>query len=103
MSFVLGPNCRHIQPTGKRCGSPALRGEPFCYFHHPTRRPQRRPVARPAAFTLPPITCHEDVQIALSEVISRLANNTLDIKRATMIMDSLRMAQANLRSWSGPS
>jgi hypothetical protein len=32
--------CRHIHTSGRRCGSPALRGEPFCYHHHTTRRPQ---------------------------------------------------------------
>jgi len=26
--------CRHILPAGRRCGSPALRGEQFCYYHH---------------------------------------------------------------------
>src|SRR5580704_4442580 len=26
-------NCTHIKVTGVRCGSPALRGEQFCYFH----------------------------------------------------------------------
>src|SRR5947199_3405804 len=25
--------CTHIKVTGIRCGSPALRGEQFCYFH----------------------------------------------------------------------
>src|SRR5579859_6075402 len=25
--------CTHIKVTGHRCGSPALRGEFFCYFH----------------------------------------------------------------------
>jgi len=25
--------CTHIQITGHRCGSPALKGEFFCYFH----------------------------------------------------------------------
>ena len=25
--------CTHIKVTGVRCGSPALRGEQFCYFH----------------------------------------------------------------------
>ena len=35
--------CRHIHTSGSRCGSPALRGESFCYYHHTTRRPARRP------------------------------------------------------------
>ena len=31
--------CRHIFTGGHRCGSSALRGEDFCYYHHTTRRP----------------------------------------------------------------
>ena len=34
--------CRHIHTSGSRCGSPALRGESFCYYHHTTRRPAPR-------------------------------------------------------------
>jgi hypothetical protein len=26
-------HCTHIKVTGQQCGSPALRGEFFCYFH----------------------------------------------------------------------
>ena len=27
------PICRHLKTNGLRCQSPALKGEPFCYFH----------------------------------------------------------------------
>ena len=27
------PICRHVKTNGLRCQSPALNGEPFCYFH----------------------------------------------------------------------
>lgn len=27
------PICRHLKTNGLRCQSPALNGEPFCYFH----------------------------------------------------------------------
>jgi hypothetical protein len=31
---IPAPQCKLIMPsTGKRCGSPALRGQPFCYHH----------------------------------------------------------------------
>jgi len=35
--------CHHLFPDQHRCGSPALRNEPFCYFHHPERKPTRAP------------------------------------------------------------
>ena len=53
-------SCTHIKVTGVRCGSPALRGEQFCYFHQrmlcsvrlpqlprPPLRPARRPRIHP--------------------------------------------------------
>ena len=38
--------CSHIFPDHHRCGSPALRHEPFCYFHDPTRQATRQREAR---------------------------------------------------------
>ena len=31
--------CRHIFTDGRRCASPCLRREEFCYYHHTTRKP----------------------------------------------------------------
>ena len=67
-------------PTRKahRCGSPALRGESFCYYHHPTRAIVRNPHERRArriarqAFTIPAPTCHADIQRSLGEIARRL-------------------------------
>src|SRR6266700_2168376 len=36
-------SCTHIKVTGVRCGSPALRGEQFCYFHQRMLRTVRVP------------------------------------------------------------
>jgi hypothetical protein len=91
------PTCHHLHPTGNRCGSPALRGEQFCFFHHPTRHPPTRRAAR-TPFDVPAITDPEALQIALSEVIRRLADNTLDTKRAGLLLLTLQMAKANLRA-----
>jgi len=44
MKIELADSCHHIFPDGHRCGSPHLRHETLCYFHHPTRlfAPARR-------------------------------------------------------------
>jgi hypothetical protein len=100
------PLCHHVHPTGRRCGSPALRGERFCYFHHPTRRPPQRTKPHITAFELPPLTDREDLQIAFSEILHRIAGNTLDAKRAGLLLQTLAMASANLAAGgfqSGPS
>src|SRR5271169_3381440 len=38
-------DCTHIKVTGVRCGSPALRGEQFCYFHQRMLRTVKGPPA----------------------------------------------------------
>ena len=90
------PTCHHTRPNGKRCGSPALRGEQFCFYHHPTRRPvaRTRPVNPP--FYLPPVADQETLQMAIAEVARRIADNTLDARRARLILATLQMAKANL-------
>jgi hypothetical protein len=40
--------CRHTLPEGRRCGSPAMRGEKFCYYHHAERKPVADPRLRQA-------------------------------------------------------
>jgi hypothetical protein len=92
------PICTHILPNGHRCGSPAMRGERHCYHHHPTRRPPQRITSRGAAFNLPPIGDRQDLQFALSEIMGRLADNTLDTRRAGLMLQIVQMAAANLGS-----
>jgi len=86
--------CTHIKVNGVRCGSPALRGEVFCYFH------QRmiRGVATPPKSRLHPIALIEDeegIQASLMEIINALVRNTIDFKRAQLILSALRIAARN--------
>jgi hypothetical protein len=88
--------CTHIKVTGVRCGSPALRGEQFCYFH------QRmvRGVKTPPQSRLHPIALienEESIQASLMEVINALARNTIDLKRAELIIRALHIAAKNAR------
>jgi hypothetical protein len=88
--------CTHIKVTGIRCGSPALRGEQFCYFH------QRmvRGVATPPNSRLHPIALiesEEAIQASLMEVINALARNSIDLKRAELILRALHIAVKNAR------
>ncbi|HEY3972244.1 MAG TPA: hypothetical protein VGM18_04520 [Candidatus Sulfotelmatobacter sp.] len=86
--------CTHIKVTGVRCGSPALRGEQFCYFH------QRmiRGVKTPPGSRLHPIALIENeeaIQASLMEVINALARNTIDLRRADLILKALYIAVRN--------
>ena len=87
-------SCTHIKVSGVRCGSPALRGEQFCYFH----QRMLRSVRMPAQSRLHPIALIEDansIQASLMEVINALMRNTIDLKRATLILRALHIAAKN--------
>jgi hypothetical protein len=93
--------CTHIKVTGVRCGSPALRGEQFCYFH------QRmiRGVQIPTNARLHPVALIENeeaIQASLMEVINALARNTIDLKRAELILRALHIATKNARRVNFP-
>jgi len=88
--------CTHIKVTGVRCGSPALRGEEFCYFH------QRmiRGVSTPPKSRLHPIALLENeeaIQSSLMEIINALIRNTIAFQRAELIIKALYIAVVNSR------
>jgi hypothetical protein len=98
--------CSHTLPDtntrpAHRCGSPALRGESFCYFHHPTRAVVRNPHERRArrtareAFSIP-TTCHADVQRSIGELARRIAANQIDLKRAALLLNALQTVARDL-------
>jgi hypothetical protein len=87
-------SCTHIKISGVRCGSPSLRGEQFCYYH----QRMHRGVRTPPQSRLHPLACIEDkesIQTALAEVINALLRNTIDMKRATLILRALHIAVKN--------
>jgi hypothetical protein len=91
--------CRHIFTDGRRCASPCLRQEEFCYYHHTTRRPvadprQRR--SRRSTFDLPHPEDRSSIQSSIGEVLRRIASNAIDTKRAGLLLYGLQIASINL-------
>jgi hypothetical protein len=88
------PACTHIKVNGVPCGSPALRGEVFCYFHQRMIRGVRTPTKsrlHPIAF----IENEEGIQSALMEIINALVRNTIDFRRAQLVLRALHIAVKN--------
>jgi len=91
--------CRHTMPEGERCGSPAMRGEKFCYHHHLTRRPiadARLRQARRNAFDMPTPNSRAEIQQSLGRIIDRVAGNDIDLRRAGLLLYALQLASTNL-------
>lgn len=93
--------CRHIFADGHRCGSPALRKEQFCYYHHITRRPKPRAgkfshLDAQEPFDLPVVEDRDSALLVASQILSRIASNDLDTNRAGRLIAGLRVAVALL-------
>jgi len=88
--------CTHIMVTGVRCGSPALRGERFCYFHQRMIRGVNTPPnsrVHPIAF----LENEESIQASLMEMVNALLRGTIDIKRGELVLRALNAAVRNCR------
>ncbi len=88
-------NCTHIKVTGVRCGSPALRGEQFCYFHQAMLRGIKVPDSRVHHAAL--LEDEEAIQVSLMEVVNGLIRGTIELKRGELILRALNTAVRNIR------
>jgi len=86
--------CTHIKVNGVPCGSPALHGEVFCYFHQRMIRGVRTP-AKSRLHPIALIENEEGIQASLMEVINALVRNTIDFSRAQLILRALHIAVKN--------
>ena len=93
--LMSAKSCTHIKVSGVRCGSPALRGEQFCYFHQRMLRTVRYPASRIRHAAL--LEDEESIQVALMETINALLLGTIEIKRAELILRALNTAVRNAR------
>jgi len=97
-SLPKRPNvCTHIKAAGQRCGSPALRGEFFCYFHtRIIKGVQQRIDMRLHSMAL--LEDCESIQLSLMHVVDGLVKGTLEPTRAKLIIQALRIAARNARN-----
>jgi hypothetical protein len=72
-------NCTHIMVTGVPCGSPALRDEPFCYFHQRMLQGVALPRRRLNHIAL--LENEEAIQVSIMEVVNGLMSGSIDLHR----------------------
>lgn len=94
--------CEHVKPNGTFCGSPALRGRDYCFFHLNClgRKLQRQKAAQLGDATpleLPPLENADAIQVALMQVTQAILDGRLDRKRAGLVLYALQTASSNLR------
>jgi hypothetical protein len=70
--------CRHVHAAGRQCGSPALRNEEFCYFHHTTRSRKKtggfRYLDATEPFELPLVEDRVSALSAAAQIFCRIAH-----------------------------
>jgi hypothetical protein len=89
--------CTHIKVTGQQCGSPALRGEFFCYFHtRVIKGVQQRVDMQLHSMAL--LEDCESIQLSIMHVVDGLLKGTLDPTRARLIIQALRIAARNAKN-----
>ncbi len=99
--------CNFPKPDGSPCSSPALHGHRLCYFHH---RDEQRRRYRDSAIRrvdvlgprLPRMKSLYDVQVAISEVLTAMADRRLSVRRAGRILFDLQQAAIPLRHLQRP-
>ena len=90
-------HCTHIKVTGQQCGSPALRGEFFCYFHtRVIKGVQQRVDMQLHSMAL--LEDCESIQLSIMHVVNGLIKGTLDPTRARLIIQALRIAARNAKN-----
>src|SRR5581483_3509204 len=104
--------CRHLFTDGRRCGSPCLRNEDFCYYHHTTRgaaantygsrrltrvpHPRLPEEDRVGCLSLPLPEDRSAIQLSIGLILQHLATGSLDPRRAGILLYGLQIASINL-------
>src|ERR1700746_3624535 len=89
--------CTHIKVTGQQCGSPALRGEFFCYFHtRVIKGVQQRVDMQLHSMAL--LENCEAIQLSIMHVVDGLVKGTIEPTRARLILQALRIAARNAKN-----
>ena len=96
--------CEHIKSNGEFCGSPALRGRAYCYFHLTFVGRRLRTQKQVMNMECPPLELPalEDansIQLALMQVMDALIHGRISTKVSGQLLYGLQIASSNL--WQG--
>jgi len=90
MSKPVIPICEHLFAHQRRCGSPAMRGTHFCYYHRQNHRSRGLAV-------IPDLTSHRNIQRALSHTLRGIVSGTLTYEEAGRILHGISLAMHSVK------
>ena len=83
--------CFHVKANGVQCKSPAMRGQPFCFFHEKFYNPVYDD-------SFPPLEDANSVQCAILQVLNGLKSKLITPLEARVYLYGLKAASINARS-----
>jgi len=89
------PRCQYINPRGRRCGSPAMRGKDLCYQHDKYTNLSTDP--RNVTAFIPVLDSGESMQIAVTNILRALAADAIEVKKAYAMLYGLQLMGSALR------
>jgi hypothetical protein len=89
------PICAHIKDDGIRCGTPAVSGRHFCYYHCRAHHPGARIATRRYRAPIPESVA--SLQIALAHTLQALVTGDISPKQANSMMYGINLGTNLLR------
>lgn len=92
--------CHHVKANGACCDSPALKDEPYCFFHKASRertKRMRRAARLKLPLQLPILEDRETIQLAIGDVLNALLAGQIDHKTAGLLLYGLQTAAGNAK------
>jgi hypothetical protein len=83
--------CQHIKVDGIRCGSPAVTGEPHCYWHRNLSR-------RADKLSVPALEDANAIQVAINRIFHSLVEGRTDTRTGCAMLYALQLARDNMRN-----
>src|SRR3954462_5084019 len=94
--------CLYIKTNGEACGSHALRGRGYCFYHHEAAKRDRRRArfanANSIDIELPSFEDPESIQVSIAEVAYALLDRRIDQRTAATLLYSMQLAISNLKN-----
>jgi hypothetical protein len=93
--------CYHVKVNGEQCGSPALRGKCYCYFHYRYHHlgaygVKARGHRNPCSALFPVLEDANSIQAAVMQVVRLILAKEIDNKEAGLLLYALQIASSNL-------
>jgi hypothetical protein len=97
-----------VKPDGHRCGSLALRGRHYCYYHvgsaeRVQRAEIRQAITEGPSLELPELDDYNSIHQALTLVMNGTLHGRIEPKPAGQLLYALQLARTNLdHAWDYP-